>query len=107
MTSALLERRPQVVYSEGPEGERGPRGKDGQRGPMGPAGPKGPPGSNGKDGKDAPLPPAVWSIDVQREFASGRVAQVLMTAANTEVRIVPNYDDFGRIASGTATRIET
>ena len=107
MTSALLERRPQVVYSEGPEGERGPRGKDGQRGPMGPKGPNGPPGSNGKDGKDAPLPPPVWDIDVQREFASGRVAQVLMTAANAEVRIVPSYDEFGRIASGTATRIET
>lgn len=107
MTSALLERRPQVVYSEGPEGERGPRGKDGQRGPMGPAGPTGPPGSDGKDGKDAPVPPPVWDIDVQRDFSSGRVSQVLMTAATAKVSIVPNYDEFGRIASGTATRIET
>ena len=106
MTSALLERRPQVVYSEGPEGERGPRGKDGLRGPMGPPGPKGPPGSDGKDGKDAPLPPPVWGIDVQRDFASGRVQLMLMTSDVVEVRVVPAYDDFGRIASATATRTE-
>jgi len=102
----VLERRPQVVIQEGPEGERGPRGKDGSRGPQGPQGPAGPPGRNGDDGRDAPLPPPVWPFVVHRDFASGRVAEVLMTSAVAEVSVIPEYDEFGRIARGVATRTE-
>lgn len=107
MTLPTLERRPSVVYREGPEGERGPRGERGERGPRGEKGDKGDKGDPGRNGVDAAASPAIWSFDFQREFTSDRVMRVVMLAENIEVQVIPVYDEHGRIARGTATRIET
>jgi len=101
----VLERRPQVVIQEGPEGERGPRGKDGRNGRDGRDG-VGIAGKDGRDGRDAPLPPPVWDWTVERDFASGRVVELLMTSAVATVSVIPEYDQFDRIARGVATRTE-
>jgi hypothetical protein len=109
--STVLERRPQVVYREGPEGERGPRGpkgdrgERGERGERGLRGDRGPQGIPGRDGKDAVVgqaPMQDWQIRFQRRASDKRTTLVLMRATDgTEVSITPTYDDDGLLEGGT------
>jgi hypothetical protein len=111
--SIVLERKPQVVYREGPEGERGPRGPKGDRGDQGPMGPAGPagrdglPGQDGRDGVDINSRLRKWSIQFIRRPSDKRTTRVEMTANDGAlVLILPDYNSDGLLSSASAEGIE-